>query len=138
VGSDRIVKLLLDTHVWLWALLDGKKLGAKGRKLVETATNELWLSPISVWEAALLVERGRIRVQGTFDAWVDRALTALPMQEATLTTQVAITSRRIRVDHQDPADRFLAATAEVFGLTLLTADEHLLAGRGFKHLACRG
>jgi PIN domain nuclease of toxin-antitoxin system len=131
------VKLLLDTHVWLWALLDEKKLGQKARRLLETADNELWLSPISVWEAALLVERGRVRVQGAFDAWVDRAMTALPTQEAPLTNQVAITSRRIRVDHEDPADRFLAATAEVFGLTLLTADERLLAGRGFKHVSCR-
>lgn len=131
------MKLLLDTHVWLWALLEEKKLGAKGRRLLEASDNEVWLSPISVWEAALLVERGRIRIKGSFDAWLDRALAALPIHEAPLTNQVAVLSRRVRVEHEDPADRFLAATAEVFGLTLLTADERLLAGRGFKHLSCR-
>lgn len=131
------MKLLLDTHVWLWALLDQTKLGPKARRLLETADNELWLSPISVWEAALLVEKKRVRVQGAFDAWLDRAMAALPTHEAPLTHQVAMTSRRIGVDHEDPADRFLAATAEVFGLTLMTADARLLAGRGFKHVSCR-
>jgi PIN domain nuclease of toxin-antitoxin system len=131
------VKLLLDTHVWLWALLDEARLGARGQRLLQTATNELWRSPISVWEASLLAERGRIRLTGTFDAWLERADRVLPVQEAPLTRDVALTSRRVRLSHQDPADRFLAATAEVFGLTLLTADERLLDGRGFKHLACR-
>lgn len=131
------MKLLLDTHVWLWTLLDEKKLGAKARRLLENASTEVWLSPISIWETALLVERGRVRIEGAFDGWLDRAMTALPTQEAPLTHQVALMSRRVRVEHDDPADRFLAATAEVFGLTLLTADERLLAGRGFKHLACR-
>ena len=130
------MKLLLDTHVWLWALLDARKLGAKGRRLLESMSNELWLSPISVWEAALLVERKRLRVRGTFDTWLDEAMTKLPVIEAPLTSSVALASRRIHVEHDDPADRFIAATADVFELTLLTADARLLAGRGFKRLSC--
>ena len=47
-------------------------------------------------------------------------------------------SRSIQVLHQDPADRFIAATAQVYGLTLVTADEQLLAGKGYKTLAQRG
>jgi PIN domain nuclease of toxin-antitoxin system len=83
------------------------------------------------------VEKKRVRVQGAFDAWVGRAMAVLPTHEASLTHQVAITSRRVGLEHEDPADRFLAATAEVFGLTLMTADARLLAGRGFKHVSCR-
>jgi PIN domain nuclease of toxin-antitoxin system len=50
---------------------------------------------------------------------------------------VALRSRRVRVEHEDPADRFLAATAEVYELTLVTADERLLRGKGFRTLANR-
>jgi PIN domain nuclease of toxin-antitoxin system len=131
------MKLLLDTHVWLWALRTDQKLGAKGRRLLENAENEIWLSPISIWETALLAEKGRVPIKGTFSAWVDAALDKLPVKEAPVTNHVALMSRRVSLTHQDPADRFLAATAEVFGLTLLTADQNLLTGRGFKHLACR-
>jgi PIN domain nuclease of toxin-antitoxin system len=130
------VKLLLDTHVWLWALGDPGRLGAKGRRLLEGGDHELWLSPISLWEAALLVERKRVKADRPVAAWLEALLERLPVAEAALTHAVAVASRTgIHVPHDDPADRFLAATAAVYELTLLTADERLLAGRGYRHLA---
>jgi PIN domain nuclease of toxin-antitoxin system len=97
------------------------------------------LSPISVWEFLLLAERGRVElVRGTSPAqWVEKALEACPLQEAPLNRAVALRSRTVDVPHGDPADRFLAATADVFDLTLATADERLLRGRGFKSLPNR-
>jgi PIN domain nuclease of toxin-antitoxin system len=59
------------------------------------------------------------------------------MHDAPLSREVAIRSRAVRVGHDDPADRFLAATADVYELTLVTADEHLLRGKGFRTLANR-
>jgi PIN domain nuclease of toxin-antitoxin system len=52
---------------------------------------------------------------------------ALPRREAALTTDIAIASRRLALSHEDPADRFIAATAQVLGLTLVTADARLIA-----------
>jgi PIN domain nuclease of toxin-antitoxin system len=54
-----------------------------------------------------------------------------------LNREVAVRSRSVRVEHDDPADRFLAATAQVDELTLVTADERLLRGKGFRTLASR-
>lgn len=54
-----------------------------------------------------------------------------------MTRDVALASRLVRLDHQDPADRFLAATAEIYELTLVTADERLLRAKGFRTLANR-
>jgi PIN domain nuclease of toxin-antitoxin system len=130
------VRLLLDTHVWLWALGDPGRLAAKGRKLIESASNELWLSPVSVWEAALLVERGRVKADRPVGAWLEALLGQLPVCEAALTNAVAVASRlAVQVPHDDPADRFIAATAAVYELTLVTHDERLLAGKGYQHLA---
>ena len=69
--------------------------------------------------------------------WVEAALSRAPMHEAPLSREVAVRSRSVRVAHEDPADRFLAASADVYELTLLTADERLLSARACKVLDCR-
>jgi PIN domain nuclease of toxin-antitoxin system len=133
------MKLLLDTHVWLWSHVDPERLAKKVAAALADEGNELWLSPISVWEFLLLAERGRVGVRGRLDPrqWVEAALARAPMHEAVVTRDVAITSRFVRLNHEDPADRFLAATAHVYELTLVTGDERLLRGRGFRTLANR-
>jgi PIN domain nuclease of toxin-antitoxin system len=131
------LKLLLDTHVWLWSVLDPAKLSRRVSSALESADNELWLSPISFWEALLLEERGRVRLGTDPVAWLEKAFERASFREAPLNRQVAVESRRVRLSHQDPVDRFLAATAVVYELTLVTADERLLAGRGIPVLANR-
>ncbi len=64
-------------------------------------------------------------------------LTAGPFREASLTHAVAQQSRRLSLEHSDPADRFVAATAVVYDLTLVTADARLLRGKGYRTLANR-
>lgn len=131
------MKLLLDTHIWLWAELEPQKLGKRVQAKLRDATSEIWLSPISVWEFLLLAERGRIAVKGEPEKWVETALTRSPLREAQLNNAVALASRSIQMPHQDPADRFLAATAQVYGLTLVTDDANLLRGKGYSRLANR-
>jgi PIN domain nuclease of toxin-antitoxin system len=137
VGRVARVKLLLDTHIWLWALLEPDRLTPAVRAALQSPDNELWLSPISVWEAVLLAERGRVIVEESPLDWVEKMVQALPRREAALTHEIAIASRRLLLTHQDPADRFIAATARVLGLTLVTADERLLQSTEFDVLANR-
>jgi len=131
------VKLLLDTHIWLWSLLEPERLGKGVRKVLASSETELWLSPISVWEFLLLVEKRRIAVRDRPEDWLEEALSKAPMTEAPLTREVAIRSRSLRLPQEDPADRFLAATAQVYDLTLVTDDDDLLKGQGFRKLANR-
>ena len=131
------MKLLLDTHVWIWSHIQPKRLRPKVAAALESAENELWLSPISVWEFLLLVERGRLVLTIEPEVWLARAWARAPMHDATLTREVARRSRTISLAHQDPADRFLAATAAVHELTLVTDGEHLLKGRGYAKMANR-
>jgi PIN domain nuclease of toxin-antitoxin system len=123
------VNLLLDTHIWLWAHTDPKRLSPRVARALESPRNDLWLSPISIWELLLLAESGRIKLRRDPVQWVHEALVKLPLREAVLNQAVAIESRRLALDHQDPADRFLAATARVYALTLVTTDERLLAAK---------
>jgi len=120
------VRLLLDTHVWAWSLLEPERLGVEARAALAAPENELWLSPISAWELAFLIERGRLQVDRPAVEWVEEALSQIPLREAGLNHAVALRSRTISLPHQDPADRFLAATALVYELTLVTADRRLV------------
>jgi PIN domain nuclease of toxin-antitoxin system len=131
------LKLLLDTHIWIWSLLDPRKLAPLMAAALENPHNELWLSPISVWELLILVETRRIELDAPPEEWVRNALAAAPLMEAPVTHEVALESRRLRLPHNDPADHFLAATARVYQLTLATADDRLQAVDGLSVLPNR-
>jgi PIN domain nuclease of toxin-antitoxin system len=131
------VKLLLDTHVWIWSLTAVRKLGQRVAREMTSARNELWISPVSVWEALLLAERGRLGFREEPSRLLETILVEKGYREAALTHEVAFESRRLPLSTEDPADRFLAATAKVYDLTLVTADERLLALKGIRTLPNR-
>ncbi len=118
------MKLLLDTHIWIWSLAEPKQLSRRVLQELKDRNNELWLSPVSTWEVLLLQAKGRIQLHGNARDWVTRATTF--MREAPLTHEIVAAAQDLPLSHQDPADRFLAATAAVLGLTLVTADQRLL------------
>lgn len=68
------MKLLLDTHIWLWYLLGNDQLSAALQTTIQSATTELWLSPISIWETLILAEKGRISLQPNAVDWIEQAL----------------------------------------------------------------
>lgn len=120
------MKLLLDTHVWLWAV-GGGKLRKRARKALENPENELWLSPVSLWEVNQLYIQGKVRLDDTIEHWITVALQELPCREAYVTNEIALDARAFPLPDGDLSDRLLGATARVLGLTLLTADPVLLA-----------
>lgn len=120
------MNLLLDTHIFLWSLIEPRLLTSHVTVELENPSNALWLSPITVWETLILAEKGRVTLAPDPIRWIRNVRATIPFHEAILTEEIAIESRRITLPHQDPADRFLAATACVHGLTLVTADDRLL------------
>ena len=118
--------ILLDTHVWLWSLLEPERLSKRANDLIVGENIALHLSAISVWETLLLAEQGRIRVGSDGESWVEKAIAQSPVKEVPITFDVATASRLIDLPHDDQADRFIAASAQVLDFTLLTADQRLL------------
>lgn len=129
------MNLLLDTHIWLWSVGDHKRLGKRVLAELRTPENQVWLSPISTWEILTLNAKGRIRLPADIGAWVAKATSRL--MEAPLTHEIAVAARRLPWTHKDPADRFLAATAQILHLTLVTADVNLLGLGDISTLANR-
>ncbi len=129
------MRLLLDTHIWLWSLVAPQQLTSRVVAALESLDNELWLSPVSTWELLVLIHKRRVTVDGEPVGWIADVLRTVPLHEAPLTHEIALASRRLRLPHEDPADRFLAATAKVLDLTLVTGDKRLLRSREYATLA---
>jgi PIN domain nuclease of toxin-antitoxin system len=120
-----VTEFLLDTHIWFWYLIGSDRLPTGLRDILDTPRQVSWLSPISVWEVGMLAARGRIQLHAELRQWMVQARQQFPLQDALLNLEVALTSRDITLPHRDPADHFIAATAIVYNLTLLTVDQHL-------------
>ncbi len=131
------MKLLLDTHIWLWSTLETHRLTRRVDKALTDPGNELWLSPVSVGELIVLLRKGRLELPDDIATWVAKTVQDLELTEAPLTIEVALAISSMNFPHGDPADHFLAATAKVFGLTLVTADQHLMHLPGIHVLANR-
>lgn len=131
------MKLLLDTHIWIWNHLEPWKITSEVTKELGDPRNELWLSPVSIWELVLLVEKKRIELHHDMGEWVQQSMRELDLQEAPLTSAVAHELRFTLLGHRDPGDRFLVATARVYDLTLVTADQRLQQIPGLQLLANR-
>ena len=99
--------------------------------------NELWLSPLSIWELVLLVEKKRLDLDADMGEWVQQSMQDLGLQEAPFTSAVAHELRFTLLGYRDPGDRFLVATAKVYDLTLVTADQRPLSISGLPILAKR-
>jgi PIN domain nuclease of toxin-antitoxin system len=131
------MKLLLDTHIWVWSALDRARLSRRLITALENPENELWLSPMSLWEVLTLGEKKRLTLHPNPQAWIANTLDAIPMREAPVTYRVAEETARVQLPHRDPADLLLVATARVFDLTLVTADQQLVSARQVSVLSNR-
>lgn len=120
--------IVLDTHVLLWAAGGNRKLGRKTRALIDRrwADGKLAVPAIAFWEVGLLEACRRVRLSTSVREWRNAVLTAGAL-ELPLDGNVALRALELAGLHDDPADRFIVATAVAHEATLVTADERLLA-----------
>jgi len=122
------VKYLLDTHAWLWSVLDHPRLSRRARAVLNavSAQERVGLAAISLKEAAWHLARGRVVVDesfGPWSLWLRTAASSPPLEVLSLTADVAIESEQLGDSFPpDPADCLIAATARVHDLTLITSD----------------
>ena len=119
--------IVLDTHVLVWAVSDDRKLGRKARAMIDRlwTIGKVAVPAIAFWEAGLLQARRRLRLPSSAREWRDAVLAA-GANELPLDGAVAVRALELAGLHDDPADRFIVATALVHGATLMTADQRLL------------
>jgi PIN domain nuclease of toxin-antitoxin system len=131
------MRLLLDTHIWIWGNLEPHRITSEVARQLTNPQNDQFLSAVSIWEAIVLLEKRRLRLDRDFGEWFKNSKEVMNLVELAVTWEVAHELRFTMLGHRDPADRFLVATAKVYDLTLVTADERLMRVPGIRVLPNR-
>jgi PIN domain nuclease of toxin-antitoxin system len=113
--------IVLDTHALIWWMADPKGLSAAASTAIAHDV-PVCVSPISLWEMAMLAERGRIALDRDIQRWCRDLLARPDLAVAELTPSAAVVAARLKAFHGDPADRFIYATALELGAALVTKD----------------
>lgn len=118
--------ILLDTHVLLWARQDPDRLPPPAATVVSSAS-EWTISDITLWEIAVLVREDRIRVPGSLDSYLDEISATTSVRPISAAVAAIVGTLPLDFPASDPADRIIYATAQVHGLSLVSADRQLRA-----------
>lgn len=119
---------LLDTHAWVWWLVEDRRLSTRAKSAITTGLVEqdLWISLISVWEVAKKVEKKQLILDRPLDLWLDEAVTPSGLGVWELTRPILVASCELpQPFHGDPADQILVATARHHGAMLVTKDQRI-------------
>ena len=123
---------LLDTHIWVWWICGDPRLTARERESLDNLppSDRPVLAEISLWEVAMLVERGRLELDMDLERWLAVASASATVELARVTPSVAAEVARLPERLQrDPADRLIVATARVRKLSVLTRDRKISGAR---------
>ena len=121
--------VVLDTHIWVWLSLEKESsFSQKAKEALESA-GQKWLSAISCWELAKLVEIERISFSIPTLNWIRRSLNEWEINIADLSPEIAVESTMLRGFHKDPADQIIVATSRILGLPLITSDRAIIEFR---------
>ena len=121
------MKLLLDTHVFLWSVLEPELLSAEARSALEDAKNEVYVSATSAWEIAIKQSLGKLTLDRPAELWLPEAIEKTGFEAIDVSVTSALRVRALPWHHRDPFDRLLVAQALTEGLTLVTRDAQLTA-----------
>ena len=121
--------IVLDTHVWVWFVSNPELLSKRAKKATDTAINakEIFISSISAWEIALLVEKRRLKLTLDVTDWISKSERLPFFRFIPVDNSIAIKAVNLPQPlHNDPADRIIIATATAIGAPLVTKDEKIL------------
>jgi PIN domain nuclease of toxin-antitoxin system len=123
---------VLDTHIWLWWLSGSPRIHPRESKALDALAmrDPPFIAAISIWEAQMLVSRGRLILNEPFDSWIHRMTATNTIRTLPLDADVVASVHALPASfHGDPADRLIVATARTHALALATRDRNIRRSR---------
>jgi PIN domain nuclease of toxin-antitoxin system len=119
------MRLLLDSHVFLWWLQDSARLGRRARRAITSPVSTVFVSAVSIWEIAIKLSIGKLKWKASSDVTLDQCIAACGFTELPVTARHAAGVRDLPPHHSDPFDRLLLSQALAEQLHIVTADAAL-------------
>jgi len=119
--------MILDTHTWIWMILDPSKLSRIAERMIQKHSEKLGIADISLWETALLVHKGWLNIHLPLISWLNNAVQESRVMVYPITTEIAYEGTLLPLTLSDPADRLIASTAKCLGMKLLSKDGKMRA-----------
>lgn len=116
------MRLLLDTHVFLWSLSDTPHLTRDIRDVIRDPGNDVYVSVVTLWELSIKAKLGKIELPGPAETWLPRAAEETGFETVEISAAHAVTAGQLPLHHGDPFDRLLVAQAMIERLTLASRD----------------
>jgi PIN domain nuclease of toxin-antitoxin system len=126
MGSFEMKDLLLDTHIWVWVSTENEILLSERAKNIIRQASQKWISAISCWELAKLVDKRKISFSIPTLIWIRRSLAEHGIRVVDLSPEIAVESTKLQGFHQDPADQIIVATSRILGMPIVTSDGKIL------------
>ncbi len=116
------MKILLDTHVVMWAVDEPEKLSMTAREQIEDRANELLLSAATVWEMSIKYGNEKLKLSAPFRDWIAQASRELDLRNLGISVEHCDAQTRLVKHHKDPFDRLLIAQAVAENIPVVSAD----------------
>ena len=127
------MKLLLDTHAFLWFVLNDRQLSKVACDLIAEPLNDLLISPASYWESAIKVSIGKYELPGSFETWIEHQIQVNEFEILPIKIAHAALIATLPFHHRDPFDRLLVAQALTEKIPIISGDGVLDAYSVIRH-----
>ena len=119
------MKYLLDTHAFLWFILDDKRISANAKSIIKDSKNEIFFSAASAWEMAIKIKLNRLKIKSDLEPFIIEQLQANNIVPLSITISHSLYTERLPQLHKDPFDRLMIAQSIVEDLPLITKDQDI-------------
>ncbi len=119
------MKYLLDTHTFLWFVLDDKRISTKAKSIIKDSKNEIYFSAASAWEIAIKTKLDRLKIKGDLESFIIEQLSTNSFVPLSITISHSLYTERLPQFHKDPFDRIIIAQSKVEKLSLISKDKNI-------------
>ena len=119
------MRYLLDTHAFLWFVLDDQRISKEARSIIEDSKNKIYFSAASAWEIAIKTKLARLKIKGEFESFIIEQLSTNSFVPLSITISHSLYTERLPQIHKDPFDRIIIAQSKLEDLPLISKDKKI-------------